>query len=232
MNTGDQFLIYCIFVVLIFLLIVVFGIGISRSFFILRDKNYHKREKTLQSILSMILNHPDKKKAGYSKLKKFLKSDNDHQVLVDLLTSIGYNLSGQYFERAKAIYDDFKLEEFSIKNLNSTNWDKIVEAIIELSVLGSEKHTKNILPLLEHHNSNVRRQAKIAIVEIGKSKGLMQMEDKIGVMSSWTYISILSILHRTPFKLGNKELEKLQNSRNPSMRKLSSHLGRFSVIYQ
>ncbi|HET8859609.1 HEAT repeat domain-containing protein [Marivirga sp.] len=180
----------------------------------------------------MILNHPDKKKTGYSKLKKFLKSDKDYRVLVDLLTSLSYNFSGEYFKRSKAIYDDFQLEHYSIKNLGSTSWDRVVEAIIELSVLGTEKHTKNILPLLDHHNFHVRRQAKIAIVEIGKGKGLMQMEHKIGVMSSWTYISLLAILHRTPFKLGANDLDKLQNSKNPSMRKLSAHLRRFSVVYE
>jgi hypothetical protein len=232
MSSGDQILVYGIYVILIFIGLVLIGLAISRTRFMLWNKSYQRREKLLHSILSMLLNHPDKREAAYNKLTKFLKSEKDYKVLVDLLTSIGYTLSGQYFERAKAVYYDFHLENYSIKNLSHQDWDRIVEAIIELSVLGTEKHLKHILQLLDHHNPHVRRQAKIAVVEIGKGKGLMQMEDKIGVMSDWTYMSILSILHRTPFKLGAKDLEKLQNSKNPSMRKLAGHLSRFSVIYQ
>ena len=70
------------------------------------------------------------------------------------------------------------------------------------------------------------------MVEIGEIKGLMEMESRIGIMSKWTFLSILSILHRSPFKLNKHQLEQLKNSKNPATRRLTNYLDKYSVTYQ
>ena len=153
-------------------------------------------------------------------------------MLLDELVQMCYSFSGVYEERSKELYYHFGLDKISIKKLNSSFTHRIVEGIIELSIVGDKSAYSSIVPLVDHYDIRVRKQAKIAMVEIGEIKGLMEMESRIGIMSNWTFISILSILHRSPFKLNKSQLETLKNSKNPATRRLTHYLDKYSVTYQ
>ncbi|WP_258105006.1 hypothetical protein [Marinoscillum sp. MHG1-6] len=225
----DRWLFWVIaFNVLLFSTVFI-AIMIYRSYYILTHKRERKFRSTLLSLLSGALNYPEREQHYAAKIKKLVRRTWQVEILLDNLVVMCYSFSGVYEARSKALYDLFNLREISQRKLKSRQWHEIVEGIIELSIVGGSNDVKAILPLLEHENFHVRKEAKIAIVEIGEVRGLMEMEARMGLMSRWTFISILSILHRSAFKLKKEELEKLKNSDNPAMLRLTQHLEKFSV---
>lgn len=228
-NPNDHWLIYLIaFNVVLFTVTLGFILFI-RVYYILNHRRERKFESTLLSLLSAALNYPEKEEMYVKKIHKLVRKRWQYEILLDNLVVMCYSFSGSYAERSKNLYTRFNLKPMSNRKLQSNRWWKVVEGIIEISIVGNKNAYKEIIPLLDHENFHVRRQAKIAIVEIGQIKGLMEMESKIGIMSRWTFISILSIIHRSAFKLKPEELERLKKSQNPATRRLSAHLEKYSV---
>lgn len=225
----DHWLVWVIVFNIVLFTIVLLTILSYRIYYILTRKRKQKFKSALLSLLSGALNYPEKEEIYIKKIHKIVRKSWQYEILLDNLVVMCYSFSGTYADRSKALYNRFNLKSVSNRKLTSNRWWKVVEGIIELSIVGSADAYKPIIPLLDHENFHVRRQAKIAIVEIGQTKGLMEMESRIGIMSRWTFISILSIIHRSAFKLTHKELERLKNSENPATRRLSAHLEKYSV---
>ncbi|HCX23301.1 MAG: hypothetical protein CMB80_24925 [Flammeovirgaceae bacterium] len=228
----DQLIIYLIGAIIVGLVITLLSIFIYRFRYMLFDRKQQKFRSTLLSLLSAALNYPEKNVKYKKQLSHLVKSKWQKEMLLDELVQMSYSFSGVYEERSKELYYHFELDKISIKKLSSAYTYRIVEGIIELSIVGNKSAYSSILPLVDHHESQVRKQAKIAMVEIGEIKGLMEMESRIGIMSKWTFLSILSILHRSPFKLNKHQLEQLKNSKNPATRRLTNYLDKYSVTYQ
>ena len=228
----DQWIIYLIGLVLLCLFLTLISIFTYRIRYILFNKKQQKFRSTLLSLLSATLNYPEKSDKYKKQLNQLVRNTWQKEMLLDELIQMCYSFSGIYEERSKELYYYFELDKISIKKLDSTFTHRIVEGIIELSIVGDKSAYSTIIPLVDHHDISVRKQAKIAMVEIGEIKGLMEMESRIGIMSNWTFISILSILHRSPFKLSKVQLETLRNSQNPATRKLTHYLDKYSVTYQ
>lgn len=210
----------------IILLIAFYGI-----FFLIRRKRKEKLTSTIHTILAKYVNHSDKKAHYLNKLEHVITRKWHRELLLQAILKMSYEFTGQYRECATEIYRHFKLRKLSHKKLYSRQWEKVVAGIIELSILKDEKAYSKILKLLDHPRFHVRREAKIAIVELEKINGLIDMKERIGIMSEWTYISILAILHRTAFKMKESQLMELKTAKNPATRKLASHLDTYSVAY-
>lgn len=228
---DDRWLLWVIFGIVSLAILVFVFILIYRIHFILYDRRKRKFTSTLISLLSKALNNPEKLSKHVNRIKKLLRTSWQYEILLDQLINMCYCFQGVYATRAREIFDEFDLMSRSTRKLDSSRWDEIIEGIMELSVVAEEDGYKLITPLLNHPNPHVRREAKVAIVEIGKTKALLEMHGKMGVMSKWTFISVLSILHRNAFKLSKSDLDYLKNSSNPSMKALAGHLGKYSVVY-
>lgn len=229
-NQQDHWLIYLIAVIIGLALTVLLVILSYRVFYISNRRKFKRFKTDLISALSGAVNYPDKSEEYRAILKSLVKKRWHHEILLVYLTRMCYSFRGVYEQRARELYDYFELDKISQKKLKSLKWYKKTEGIIELSIMGDKDSVESILPMLEHKNWHVRKQSKIAIVELGEVEGLMQMESRMGTMSRWTFISILSILHRSAFKLSKENLETLRRSQNPSTRKLVPHLEKYATL--
>lgn len=230
-STSDYWIVWLILSISVLTLLVLCVILIHRIRFILFDLRFRKFQSVLNGLLSKVINRYDQKEKYLTKIKAIVNSRWKKDLLLDQLVVMCYNFSGIYAVRSREVFDHFQLRQDCLKKLKSSKWNKIVEGIIELSIMDEKDGYELIEPLLDHDNYQVRKQAKIAIVEIDKIEGLMKMESRIGIMSRWTFISILSILHRNPFKLSQSNLDLLKQSKNPSTRRLSEYLGKYSVLH-
>lgn len=230
-EAQDVWLVYIISLIVILQLLILATILSYRLSFIIRSERREKFQSVLITILAKAVNYPARKQKFIKKIEKLVTKQWQRELMLDELVMMCYSFTGVYQQRAQELYDYFEMEKLSMDKLKSRKWHRVIEGMIELSIVGGEDMYKTVMPLLEHPNPHVKRQAKIAVVEIGRIKGLLAMETKIGMMSKWTFISILSILHRNPFKLTTQQVNRLKSSKNPGMRKLSNHLDKFSVAY-
>lgn len=229
--SNDHWLIYIIVGIISVTLIILLAIIVYRLNYLLSKSRIRKFESALLNLLSGAVNHPEKNQENKNRISKILKKRWQYEILLKYLKVMCYSFRGIFEDRSKELYMYFGLNELSERKLKSLKWDKRIEGIIELSVIGGHDSYNKILPLLDDKEIRVRRQCKIAIVELGEVNGLIEMEAKMGTMSNWTFISILSILHRSTFKISSKNLEILKKSKNPSMKKLLPHLEKYAVTY-
>lgn len=230
-NSKDHWLIYLIIGITCLALITLLVIIGFRIHHHLTFTRRHKFRSALIRLLSGVVNFPDQREQFTSEITQLLKEKWQYEILLDELLLMCYSFQGVYEDRSKELYYYFKLETFSQLKLNSRRWNEIIEGIIELSIIGDKDSYKKIIPFLDHKEWQVRKQAKIAIIELGEVKGLVEMESKMGIMSRWTFLSILSILHRSAFKITPSNLALLKKSKNPSMQKLIPYLEQYAVIY-
>ena len=230
-DKQDFWIVYLIgFIILLQIVVLVIILWYRVNYSIKNDQRV-KFRSVLISLLAKALNNPKKQQKYIQKLEKLVRKKWQRELMLDELVDMCYSFQGVYRQRSQDLYDYFELDVISKNKLKSRQWHRVIEGLVELSIVGGEDMYKTVMPLLEHNNQHVRRQAKIAVVEIGRIKGLIAMETKIGVMSKWTFISVLSILHRHPFKLTARQIERLKNSKNPAMRRFSKYMDQYSVAY-
>ena len=212
-------------------LLVMLVIGTYRVFYLIRRKRKRKLTATIHTLISKFINQPDKRDRQIIRLEKLITKKWHKQLLMDAAIQLSYDLSGNYRNCAVEMYKHFHLDKISNRKLKSKRWDKVIEGIIELSIMQDKEAYPKFLKLLDHPRFQVRKEAKIAIVELERTKGLIDMKERIGIMSEWTFISILAILHRTPFKLKESQINELKTAKNPATRRLAAHLDTYSVAY-
>ncbi|WP_421872204.1 hypothetical protein [Marinoscillum sp.] len=213
----------------IFLLIILY----TRANHVI-DKRWKNNLRGLfQTLLASYVN--TNRESETEKIKKRIikltKTRERKQILLEEVADLYDNFSGVCSHRAIELYNDLSLYNLSLAKLRSSRWHKKMEGIVELSTMGYKKASDLIVPLLYHQNQDVRRTAKVALVELKKSKALDDIAKLPTEMSDWTSLSIIAILNRNPVKLSKAELERLKLSPSDSMRSLASHLEKHSLIH-
>lgn len=216
-----------IIAIITFLFLIIF----YRMRLILFEQKLIKFKSVLRTLLSGVLNNPNRRDYYYKRIDTLVIRKWQYDVLLNQLVKICYSFKGTHYNRAVELYRHFELKQNSIEKIHSGKWYKTVKGIVELSLMGGEASYKLIVHLVNDKNFYVRKQAEIAIVQIGKIDGLMRLENRMGTISYWTILSVLSILQRNAFKLTDYDIKRLKNSYNPTTRLLAQHLGNFSVTY-
>ncbi len=227
---DDFWLLQIVLAILALIAMVLLALAYFRIVHIVSDVKRKKFESTLYSLLSKILNHPEKKEKYLTRMDKLVRRRWQREILLDQLINICYSFKGVYADRGREVYDHYKLSNRSKRKLKSLRWNKVVEGIIELSIIAEKGGRREIFKLINDPHPEVRIEARIAIVEIDRIQGLINMNGVLGKMSRWTYISIFSVLQRSPFKLSSDEFAILAKSKNLSMRKLVRELEPYAVV--
>ncbi|MBO6795133.1 MAG: hypothetical protein JJ895_14580 [Balneolaceae bacterium] len=225
----DYWLVQIVQYIIALIGVVLFALAYFRLIHTVTEANRRKFESTLYSLLSKILNHPEKKEQYLKRMDKLVKKHWQKEILLDQLINICYSFKGVYADRGREVFDHYKFLKRSKRKLKSLRWNKVVEGIIELSIIAEKDGRREIFKLINDPHPEVRKEARIAIVEIDRIQGLIDMNGVLGKMSRWTYISIFSVLQRSPFKLSTKDFNALSKSKNPSMRKLVRELEPYAV---
>ena len=230
---GDRFILDIIYILLLFASIFLAIILYTRFNHLINRRWKNNQRNLVQTLLAKYVNAPSASEAMKIKkrLIKISKSRQQKQILLDEVSDIYDNFNGRCSDMVKDLYDEMALFKISIKKLKNTRWHNKIEGIVELSTMNHRKAYDLIVPLLQHKNKDVRRTAKIALVELKKAKGLDDLAKLPTEMSDWTSLSIISILHRSPVKLTNTELERLKRADSQSMRSLATHLEKHSLTY-
>ncbi len=227
----DRFILDIINILLLFAMVFLTIILYARFNHIIDRKWKNNQRNLVQTLLAKYVNAPTASESEKIKkrLVKISKSKPQKQILLDEVANFYDNFSGKSSDMIKDLYDEMALYKISIKKLKNFRWHNKIEGIVELSTMNHKKAYDLIVPLLRHKNNDVRRTAKIAIVELKKANGLDDLAKLTTEMSDWTSLSIISILHRSPTKLTKAELARLRLSDSQSMRSLAAHLEKHSL---
>lgn len=220
------YLIYLLGTATLMVLLLVLGSRVRHN---LRLQRRQRVSQRLGVLLAEYINDPYLMEELWERLVRESRGRWRKQILLQHVTELAYNLTGVYFDRVQEAYYSFGLQRVSVRKLKSRRWDRVVEGMTELAILEADEGFDLIKPMLESRVRPIRRQARLALVTLDKAEGLMAMERQLGSMSNWTYISILSILQRSAFKLNAEQLHQLSTSKNPSSRRLAERIGKFVV---
>ena len=199
-----------------------------------RYVNLHEEEEiaAVRKRIKKVANlHEEEEIAAVRKrIKKVANSPEKRQILLEEVIELYNNFNGVASDRVKKLYKEMRLYELSVRKVESFIWHENIEGIVELSLMNYGKGVKYIRPLLLHSNREVRRKAKIAIVELNKIEGLRELAELPEEMSDWTYLSILSILKRSHSKINTTDLQVLKESESQSIRSLAGHLEKYMLV--
>ncbi|MEQ9306644.1 MAG: hypothetical protein RJQ14_22210 [Marinoscillum sp.] len=228
---SDSFILEVIYLMVGFALLFLLIILYTRFTYVMDRKWKESIRELYQTLLAQYVNSKDPKKAKKirERIIKISNSKEKKEILLDEVTDLYNSFNGICSKMAQELYQDMELYKLSIKKLKHHRWHMKMEGIVELSLMNYKEAYSLIVPLLYHKNVDVRRKAKIAIIELKKAKGLEDLVNLPTEMSNWTFLSILSILHRHPSKLTNNELNNLKNSDSESMKSLARHLEKHSL---
>jgi len=212
----------------IFLIAIIY----TRTIFSLNEKWRREIRALYQDLLALYVTKDEEQAEKiFVKIKRLSLSNDRKEILLGEVVGLYNNFTGICSERPKNLYNRMQLYDLSLHKLKDSRWHIKIEGIVEASLMGYREAYPLIFNLLRDTNINVRRHAKVGIVELMKKDGLKDLLDLPDPMSKWTHISILSILRRHPFKMKQAELDFLQNHSNPYIKRIAVHLERYSVAY-
>lgn len=229
---DDVLLLRTIYVLVGFAVLFLLFIFYVRFSYV-RERRWRRSVRSLcQQLLARYVNlHEEEEVAAVRKrIKKVANSPEKRQILLEEVIELYNNFNGVASDRVKKLYKEMRLYELSVRKVESFIWHENIEGIVELSLMNYGKGVKYIRPLLLHSNREVRRKAKIAIVELNKIEGLRELAELPEEMSDWTYLSILSILKRSHSKINTTDLQVLKESESQSIRSLAGHLEKYMLV--
>lgn len=221
---------FCILVFGSFGFLVIIMTIIQRGIY-LREKKWRLQTRiSITKPLASFLNGIEEDKA-LNAISELVITPKQRQILLIKLILARQSFSGKYSEKALWLYYHFKLDVDSLKKINSKIWHRIIEGIVELSIMDKYQIKYRFIALAKHSNVNVRRNAKIALIRLEKANGLKDLFEINDTLSNWSYISILSILRREPFKINVNQLKQYVDNDDKNTVQLFDHLQKHTVIY-
>lgn len=149
------------------------------------EEDFHERISTPEQVNSL--------KRAF--LGKYAYTDTSKNALIDVITKLYVNLSGDARQRLKDIYMHLELFKHSRKKLSSVEWDVKVQGIKEIALMGVAMYVDDIGKFINDSHSIVRREARLAFLQLD-SKNLQAFIDKTTThISYWEIINIIDVIN-------------------------------------
>ncbi len=155
------------------------------------------------------------------------------EVLMERIISLNKKMKGDFKLKLNALYTRLGLDKVSIKKLKSSEWDVVVEGIVQIN----EMDLAEALPAVKKHvnspNFHVRSQAVTTVLNLSERVDLQFLRDQTFPLSRWQQMNYLRIIkaldsHR------NLNMRSLFDSKNASIRifayRLVRMIGRVDLL--
>jgi hypothetical protein len=166
------------------------------TFVILRREFLNRREKTdkklkiqIHKLIIDFLYAPEGEISTELELS-MVKSGRVKQIIIDTLISLRNGLSGPMHDKLKDLYSQSGLQEYSMKKLKSSQWTAKAKGIIELSAMDVEEAHDEIKLLVNHPNTEVSMEAKIALIRMNEREPLAFLRYTRQRLTVWEQIMI------------------------------------------
>lgn len=129
-------------------------------------------------------------------LREQLKETKNRRILAETLRDLERDLSGTARSRLLALYTDLGLHYDAFAMLRSWHWQRIAQAIEELTQMQVTPAYDFIRPLINHRLGTVRQQAQIAIVRL-RPEGIQYFLDSVrSRISGWQQMKLIDAISR------------------------------------
>lgn len=126
-----------------------------------------------------------------------LKDPFVRQALIDRLVHYRKNFVGELGYLLRQLYVDLELDKDSSKKLKSTQWNRKVRALVELTALDMQIADVNILPLTNSKNRELRAEARAAYIKLSKNEPFKFFDIATEPLLMWDQIELFKIITTT-----------------------------------
>lgn len=219
--TQDQFIFDVILGILAFAALFLLIILLLRANYVLKVRSKEQARKAVQEWMPKYLfGTEDEKEEAAQALFELMQSEMAANILLDEVTMIYTEFSGEVADKVKALFMDLKLYTIGLKNLESAVWYKKKHGLLQLSLMQYQEAYSHIAKLRAHRDKDIRRKARVASIRLRKKEALMEIKDERGVVSRWALVSIASILDRQSEQLTTEDVDALRAAKNKYIRTL------------
>ena len=137
-----------------------------------------------------------KKKEIVDELKNFVKDKSKRKILVEELTSLIGEISGEIAETIHKLYRLIGLNEYAYSNLNDKRWNVVAAAIHELALFQFEDAEDEIRKFLHHPKKEIRFEAQMFFTSLFQFEGLAFLNELKAPLTEWEQVQMLEVLER------------------------------------
>jgi len=130
--------------------------------------------------------------AGFSKLR--YKDPFVRQAIIDKILHYRRNFVGDIGYLLRQLYIDLELDQDSSKKLKAPQWNKKVQALIELTNMDMQIADVNILPLTNSKNRELRAEARHAYIKLSKNEPFKFFDIATEPLLMWDQIELFKII--------------------------------------
>ncbi|WP_296703948.1 hypothetical protein [Algoriphagus sp.] len=164
--------------------------------------------------------------------KDFKKLHFKH-VLINKIISLNKKMKGDFKDKLKALYKKLKLDEISIKKLNSKRWDIVTTGLVQINEMDLVEALPQVQTLTDSSNFYIRSQSIATLLNLSEKVDLTTIKKQSFPLSRWqqmNYLRIIKFLHIQK----SIQLETLFEGKNQTIRlfgyKLVGLLGRVDLL--
>ncbi|ADV51370.1 hypothetical protein Celal_4128 [Cellulophaga algicola DSM 14237] len=174
-----------------------------RNKFLKKSADTNRRKNILAPLVSEFLFYQeqegskDEKKSYIQKkvaIRELIKDPENEKVLTEILLDLKKDVSGDTRKQLFKLYKDLNLEIRAFEKLKSWKWQKISQAMFELTQMQVAESYSFISGFINDKRSVIRKQAEISSVTLD-SKGISYFLDTtVYQISEWQQLKILEVL--------------------------------------
>ncbi|SMD35991.1 hypothetical protein SAMN04488029_2645 [Reichenbachiella faecimaris] len=116
------------------------------------------------------------------------------QYISDRLIQLRKNLSGMSSSALKKLYDELQLHRLAKQKLMQGDHTLVIKGIQELAEMKRYEDLESIVGFLHHYHSSVRRETRVALINLSPDDPLVCMKQMKDPLSKWEKVLIYNKL--------------------------------------
>ncbi|WP_158979100.1 HEAT repeat domain-containing protein [Cellulophaga sp. L1A9] len=174
-----------------------------RNKFLKKSADTSRRKNTLAPLVSEFLFYQeqegskDEKKSYIQKkieIRELIKDVENEKVLTEILLDLKKDVSGDTRKQLFKLYKDLNLEIRAFEKLKSWKWQKISQAMFELTQMQVAESYDFISGFINDKRSVIRKQAEISSVTLDHNGISYFLDTTVYQISEWQQLKILEVL--------------------------------------
>lgn len=129
-------------------------------------------------------------------LKNNFRNSTIKQLLVDEIVKAKKSFKGRASQNMILIYEQYRLNEFSLNKLKDRSWSRKVDGIKEIAMMEQQTMLPEIIKMTAHTNDYVRIEAQCALIQFAGYEGLSFLDDVRYPLTEWQQIRLIDQLSK------------------------------------
>ena len=191
---------------LIFIIVILFLLGIIMSSRIYKTLRHNKRveiRKKYQNIFHQLIFEEAQSEERIR--NKFTNTDLtialNRETILEELIHLHENFTGETAERLEEIYLALDFDKDSLNKLKSKRWYVIAKGMKELAIMNVKSAHPEISKFINSKNDILRMETRIALMKLSDYEPMAFLNKETELLSDWDSANIYNMLTKMPEKM-------------------------------